>query len=54
MMKRLINREIRIDDNEGEIVDVIGCQWCIIQFFDVNIDNCKIHIDEIDNYLIRQ
>ncbi|WP_283697675.1 hypothetical protein [Clostridium perfringens] len=51
-MKNLINKEVIIDGEEGEIIEILGCQWCVIQFFNMNIDNCNIHISEINEYLI--
>lgn len=51
-MNDLINKEVNISGKEGEIVDILGCQWCLISFFNTNDGECRIHIDEINKYLI--
>lgn len=51
-MDDLLGRAVEIGNKEGKIVDILDWQWCEIQFFNIIDGETKIHITDIDKYLI--
>lgn len=51
-MKELIGREIKINDKEGEITNVLGTTHLEITFFNLNDGKTSVDIRDINKYLI--
>ncbi|EQB4341595.1 TPA: hypothetical protein ACXDAZ_002674 [Clostridium botulinum] len=51
-MDDLIGEIVKIGDKEGKIVDILGWEWCKIEFFNIRNGETRIHITDIEEYLI--
>lgn len=47
----LINKAVKIGNKEGEITKIVGCQWCVVEYFNLNDGKTLIHINDIDKYI---
>lgn len=50
-MHNLINREVKIGDKEGEIINILGCAL-EVTFFNVNDGRTIIYPEDVDKYLV--
>lgn len=50
-IRELLGREIKIDDKEGEIVDILGTQYVKIDFFNINDGSTSLHINDVMKFL---
>ena len=48
----LLGKEVKIDNKEGEITNILGTQFFEVSFFDLNEGKTSIHYKDIDKYLI--
>jgi len=51
-MDDLMGEIVKIEDKEGEIVDILGWEWCKINFFNIRDGETEIHITDIGKYLV--
>lgn len=53
-LNSLINQEVKIDEKEGEITRILGCQWCEITYFNAIDGKTLIHANDIEKFLVKK
>lgn len=51
-INNLINKEVRINNRDGEIIRILGVDFVEIEFFNMNDEKCVMPIKDIDKYFV--
>lgn len=49
---KLIGREVKIDNKEGEITKVLGTSFLKVEYFNINEGEITVSVDDIDKFLV--